>query len=65
MGCDGRQNWPRGPFGAKEIGEGSALPVLDAVARAITTWINELPITPEKIPKAVREQRRKEEWVPV
>ena len=26
---------PRGPFGAKEIGEGSTLPVLGAVAHAI------------------------------
>jgi 4-hydroxybenzoyl-CoA reductase alpha subunit len=51
---------PRGPFGAKEIGEGSTLPVLGAVAHAIANatgvWIKELPITPEKILKAIREQ---------
>ena len=53
---------PRGPFGAKEIGEGSTLPVLGAVAHAIAnatgTWIKDLPITPEKILKASREKRR-------
>ena len=49
---------PRGPFGAKEIGEGSTLPVLGAVAHAIANatgvWIKELPITPEKILNALR-----------
>lgn len=44
---------PRGPFGAKEIGEGSLLPVLGAIANAIYdacgVRITELPITPEKI----------------
>ena len=52
---------PRGPFGAKEIGEGSTLPVLGAVAHAIANatgvWIKDLPITPEKILKVVREKR--------
>jgi 4-hydroxybenzoyl-CoA reductase alpha subunit len=52
---------PRGPFGAKEIGEGSTLPVLGAVAHAIANatgvWIKDLPITPEKILKAVRERQ--------
>jgi 4-hydroxybenzoyl-CoA reductase subunit alpha len=44
---------PRGPFGAKEIGEGSLLPALGAVANAIYdacgVRVTELPITPEKI----------------
>jgi 4-hydroxybenzoyl-CoA reductase subunit alpha len=51
---------PRGPFGAKEIGEGSTLPVLGAVAHAIANatgvWVKDLPITPEKILDAMREQ---------
>ena len=51
---------PRGPFGAKEIGEGSTLPVLGAVAHAIANatgvWVTELPITPEKILKAIRQK---------
>ncbi len=52
---------PRGPFGAKEIGEGSTLPVLGAVAHAIANatgvWIKDLPITPEKILNALRDKR--------
>ncbi len=51
---------PAGPFGAKEIGEGSTLPVLGAVANAIAdatgVRIRELPITPEKILRGLREQ---------
>ncbi len=49
---------PNGPFGAKEIGEGSTLPVLGAVAHAIAqatgVWIKDLPITPEKILRALQ-----------
>ncbi len=44
---------PRGPFGAKEIGEGSLLPIVGAIANAIYdacgVRVTELPITPEKI----------------
>ncbi|MBZ5637142.1 MAG: molybdopterin-dependent oxidoreductase [Acidobacteriia bacterium] len=44
---------PRGPFGAKEIGEGSLLPALGAIANAIYdacgVRVTELPITPERI----------------
>jgi len=51
---------PRGPFGAKEVGEGATLPVLGAVAHAIANatgvWITDLPITPEKILRAIREK---------
>jgi 4-hydroxybenzoyl-CoA reductase subunit alpha len=53
---------PRGPFGAKEIGEGSTLPVLGAVAHAIANatgvWVKDLPITPEKILNALREKTK-------
>ncbi|MCP3902252.1 MAG: molybdopterin-dependent oxidoreductase [Planctomycetes bacterium] len=62
---------PRGPFGAKEIGEGSTLPVLGAVAHAIANatgvWITDLPITPEKILSAIRnkEVRKDTSTVPV
>jgi len=52
---------PNGPFGAKEIGEGSTLPVLGALANAIAdatgVRIRELPITPEKILNALREKK--------
>ncbi len=51
---------PRGPFSAKEIGEGSTLPVLGAVAHAIANatgvWIKELPITAEKLLSAIRKK---------
>ncbi len=60
---------PRGPFGAKEIGEGSTLPVLGAVAHAIANatgvWIKDLPITPERILNALKEKKKAEESVPV
>ena len=49
---------PRGPFGAKEIGEGSMLPAVGALANAIYdacgARITSLPITPEKILKAIQ-----------
>lgn len=52
---------PRGPFGAKEIGEGATLPVLGAVAHAIANatgvWIKDLPITPEKILAALHSRK--------
>ena len=47
-----------GPYGAKEVGEGATLPVLASVAHAIANasgvWIKELPITPEKILRALK-----------
>src|SRR3989475_1099392 len=49
---------PRGPFGAKEVGQGPLLPVMPAVANAvydaIGVRIDEVPITPEKILKALQ-----------
>ncbi len=51
---------PAGPYGAKEVGEGATLPVLGAVANAIAdaigVYIKELPITPEKVLKAIKEK---------
>ncbi|MHC4660594.1 MAG: molybdopterin cofactor-binding domain-containing protein [Planctomycetota bacterium] len=53
---------PEGPYGAKEIGEGSTVPVLGAIAHAIKNatgiWFKELPITPEKILKALKEKQK-------
>jgi 4-hydroxybenzoyl-CoA reductase subunit alpha len=47
----------RGPFGAKEAGQGPLLPVMPALANAvydaIGVRIDEVPITPEKILKAL------------
>jgi 4-hydroxybenzoyl-CoA reductase subunit alpha len=47
----------RGPFGAKEVGQGPLLPVMPALANAVYdavgVRIDEMPITPEKILKAL------------
>jgi CO/xanthine dehydrogenase Mo-binding subunit len=55
---------PRGPFGAKEVGEGSMLPVLGAIANAIHDAVGvqmtELPITPERILEAIKRKRESE-----
>jgi CO/xanthine dehydrogenase Mo-binding subunit len=52
---------PEGPYGAKEVGEGATVPVLASVAHAIANatgvWVKELPITPEKILKALKLSR--------
>jgi len=43
---------PRGPFGAKEVGQGPLLPIMPAVANAVYdavgVRIDEIPVTPEK-----------------
>ncbi len=48
---------PNGPFGAKEVGQGPLLPVAPAVANAVHdavgVRIDEVPITPEKVLKAL------------
>lgn len=48
---------PNGPFGAKEVGQGPLLPVMPAVANAVYdavgVRIDEVPITPEKVLKAL------------
>lgn len=51
---------PEGPFGAKESGEGCVAPVAPAIANAIYNAVGvrvkDLPITPEKILRALREK---------
>jgi CO/xanthine dehydrogenase Mo-binding subunit len=48
---------PEGPFGAKEVGQGPLLPVIPAVANAVHdavgVRVDETPITPEKVLKAL------------
>jgi 4-hydroxybenzoyl-CoA reductase subunit alpha len=50
---------PRGPYGGKECGEGSTLPVIGAIANAVSDAIgvrvSELPITPERVRALIRE----------
>jgi 4-hydroxybenzoyl-CoA reductase subunit alpha len=52
---------PLGPFGAKEVGEGSLVPVLGAIANAVYNAcgvrVMELPITPEKILDGLKLQK--------
>ena len=54
---------PDGPFGGKGPGEMCANPVLPAVANAVFNAVgvrvDELPITPEKVLRGIRAQRRR------
>ena len=56
-------NDPEGPFGAKEAGEGPLLPILPAVCNAvydaIGVRIQELPMTPDRIYRAVESTCKK------
>ena len=56
---------PNGPFGAKECGQGPLLPVPPAVANAVYdavgVRIDEVPITPEKVFKALRRKEKGED----
>ncbi|MCS6912854.1 MAG: molybdopterin cofactor-binding domain-containing protein [Myxococcales bacterium] len=53
---------PAGPFGAKEVGQGPLLPIPPAVANAVYdavgVRIDELPITPDKVLRALQERAR-------
>jgi 4-hydroxybenzoyl-CoA reductase subunit alpha len=55
---------PEGPYGAKEAGQGPLLPVIPAVNAAIFdalgVWIDETPVTPEKIVEALRRKEKGE-----
>jgi 4-hydroxybenzoyl-CoA reductase subunit alpha len=56
---------PEGPFGAKEAGQGPLLPVIPAVANAVHDAlgirIDETPITPDRVLKALRQVARGQE----
>ena len=49
---------PNGPFGAKEVGQGPLLPIMPAVANAVYdavgVRVDQVPITPEKILRALQ-----------
>ena len=53
---------PNGPYGAKEVGQGPLLPVPPAVANAVYNAvgvrIDEVPITPEKVLRALKDKGR-------
>jgi CO/xanthine dehydrogenase Mo-binding subunit len=52
----------RGPFGAKEVGQGPLLPIMPALANAVFdavgVRIDEVPISPEKILKALHQKEK-------
>ena len=54
---------PEGPFGAKEAGEGLTCPTAGALANAVYNAvgvrINDNPLTPEKVLKALKEKEGK------
>jgi CO/xanthine dehydrogenase Mo-binding subunit len=53
--------YSKGPFGSKGIGETPAMPgavaVANAVANATGVRLNELPLTPERVTRALRERK--------
>jgi len=55
---------PEGPYGAKEAGQGPLLPVPPAVCAAVYdalgVWIDEVPVTPEKVLDALRRKQKGE-----
>jgi CO/xanthine dehydrogenase Mo-binding subunit len=57
-------NDPEGPYGAKEAGQGPLLPVPPALCAAVHdalgVWIDEIPVTPEKVIEALRRKEKGE-----
>jgi 4-hydroxybenzoyl-CoA reductase subunit alpha len=55
---------PEGPYGAKEAGQGPLLPVIPAVNSAVFdalgVWVDEIPVTPEKVVEALRRRDKGE-----
>ena len=55
---------PTGPWGAKEVGEGATNPTLgmfsNAIFDAMGVRVNSLPLTSEKVWRALKEKREKE-----
>jgi hypothetical protein len=53
---------PEGPYGAKEAGQGPLLPVIPAINSALFdalgVWVDEVPITPEKVLHALESQAK-------
>ncbi len=55
---------PHGPFGAKEVGEGpivcAAQTIANAVSNAIGYPVREIPITPQRVLRALKKKRQEE-----
>ncbi|HXF94720.1 MAG TPA: molybdopterin cofactor-binding domain-containing protein [Gemmatimonadales bacterium] len=56
---------PNGPFGAKEVGQGPLLPVPPAIANAVYdavgVRVDEIPLTPEKVLRALKKKAKGED----
>ncbi len=56
---------PNGPFGAKEVGQGPLLPIPPAIANAVYdavgVRVDEVPIMPEKVLRALKQKQKGEE----
>jgi CO/xanthine dehydrogenase Mo-binding subunit len=56
---------PYGPFGAKEVGQGpiqcTTQAIANAVSNAIGYPIKELPLTPERVLKAIKEKKKQKQ----
>jgi 4-hydroxybenzoyl-CoA reductase subunit alpha len=54
---------PNGPFGAKEVGQGPLLPIMPAIANAVYdavgVRVDEVPITPDKVLKAMESPQKR------
>ena len=54
---------PTGPFGARGIGEPALVPTAPAIAnaiyKAVGVRINDLPMTPDKIIKAIKAKKKR------
>jgi len=54
---------PNGPFGAKEVGQGPLLPMMPAVANAVYdalgVRVDEIPVSPEKVLRALASKDRR------
>lgn len=54
---------PNGPFGAKEVGQGPLLPIMPAVANAVFdavgVRVDEIPVTPDKVLKALQSKDKR------
>jgi 4-hydroxybenzoyl-CoA reductase alpha subunit len=57
---------PEGPFGAKECGQGPLLPVIPAITNAVHDAlgirVHQVPITPDRVLRALDIMERGEEW---
>jgi 4-hydroxybenzoyl-CoA reductase subunit alpha len=55
---------PNCPFGAKEVGQGPLLPVMPALANAVYdavgVRVDEIPVTPDKVLRALERKRKGE-----